>query len=104
MSVFLLLMLATAPSVAQSGSDAVPFEERMVRMMERAKIPGISIALVEKGKTEVYRAFIITSVNSRLGFVYFSNSENGLGIVDGLIELVHADKKPRSTWNEYPQF
>jgi CubicO group peptidase (beta-lactamase class C family) len=56
------------------------------------------------GDNGVFRAFFIASVQSGIGFVYFANSENGLSVVNRLIELVYSDKKVMSTWNEYEQY
>ena len=56
------------------------------------------------GDNGVFRAFFITSANSGHGFVYFANSENGLGILDRLIELVFGEPEIMSTWKKYEQF
>lgn len=56
------------------------------------------------GDNGVFRAFFIASVDSGLGFVYFANSENGLGVVRKMIELVFSNPEIMGTWKEYEQF
>ena len=72
---------------------------------------GIGLNLVDDntylwhwGDNGVFRAFFIASTDSGLGFVYFANSENGLGILDRLIELVYGEPEIMSTWKKYQQF
>lgn len=56
------------------------------------------------GDNGVFRAFFIASVDSGLGFVYFANSQNGLGVVRRLIDLVFSDPEIMGAWKEYEQF
>ena len=55
------------------------------------------------GDNGVFRAFFIAAVDSGLGFVYFANSENGLGIVKRLIELIYSNPEIMGSWKKYEQ-
>ena len=55
------------------------------------------------GDNGVFRAFFILSVEQGTGFVYFTNSMNGLSIVDRMIELVFDNHQIMGEWKKYDQ-
>ena len=56
------------------------------------------------GDNGVFRAFFIFSPKQEKGFVYFTNSENGLSIVNRMIKMVFEDPAIMQNWQEYKQF
>lgn len=56
------------------------------------------------GDNGVFRAFFIFSLNEKTGFVYFTNSQNGLSIVNRMIDFTFSDEEIMENWKEYKQF
>lgn len=53
------------------------------------------------GDNDVYHAFAAFSPADKVGFVYFTNSQNGLRIANQLATIVVGDMKPAITWLGY---
>ncbi len=56
------------------------------------------------GDNKIFKSFFIFVAKTGDGFVYFSNSENGLSVVKQFIKLVLGNEEIMSTWNKYEQF
>jgi len=56
------------------------------------------------GSNPGFRSFFIVSKNMNKGFIYFTNSDMGLSIVDRMIEVIFNDSSIMSGWNKYPQY
>ncbi|MEL6257411.1 MAG: serine hydrolase domain-containing protein [Bacteroidota bacterium] len=56
------------------------------------------------GDNGVFKAFFIFSPQQQRGFVYFSNSQNGLSIVKRIISWVFAEESIMENWVYYNQF
>ncbi|MBN3581390.1 beta-lactamase family protein [Algoriphagus aestuarii] len=55
------------------------------------------------GDNGVFRAFFIFSEKDKTGFVYFTNSQNGLSIVHRMMHTVFSDPEIMENWKEYKQ-
>ena len=97
------------------GKDLVDQMETQQVMMD-AKDPslgwglGLGINTTDQGKylwhwgdNGVFRAFFIFSAKDKTGFVYFTNSQNGLSIVHRMIHMVFSDPEIMQNWDEYKQ-
>lgn len=56
------------------------------------------------GSNPGFRSFFIVSRNLNKGFIYFTNSDMGLSIVDRMIEMILSDTTILSGWKKYPQY
>jgi CubicO group peptidase (beta-lactamase class C family) len=56
------------------------------------------------GDNGIFKSFFIVSIKSGLGFAYFSNSMNGLSVINSLIKLVYANEEIMENWNAYDQY
>lgn len=53
------------------------------------------------GDNDVYHSFVAFSPTRDIGFVYFSNSQNGLKIANNIAEIVVGDMTPAIAWLGY---
>ena len=72
---------------------------------------GVGIYVIEDeeliwhwGDNGIFRAFFIISPQQKKGFVYFTNSQNGLSIVNRLLDYTFSNPEIMKNWKEYDQF
>lgn len=129
---FKSLAANAAYSLHTTGSDYAKFlielvspkfiNKKYVREMIRAQVKtnmgkntinwglGLGLTSTKKekflwhwGDNNTFKSFFIINAKTGNGFTYFSNSENGLGIIKKIIKLVLKDEDILKEWIDYHQ-
>jgi len=61
-------------------------------------------ALWHWGDNRLFRCFVYAYPDTKEGFVYFTNSENGLSILEKMMQLFYPGEHPLVSWLDYPDY